>query len=183
MNPAKAWAMLGPRGAGLEISSPGFNRVTQADIAGMLAHWPKGPYLMGMVRFAGDQSLMPRLAAALLVEAHRIAQEQRWPNPDRRVPGMVQLALWELLHGEACRHCGGVGYHERPGMTPKHCTVCDGHRTRRMTEEERASHAHMSERHWRRDWSKRYEVIYQIAAGWESAALSLMRAELRRNGV
>lgn len=165
----------------MEMSSPGFARLTQADVAGMLSNFPTGPFLMGMVRYAGDESSAPALEAELVASASTIAQDARWPGGARRVPQLVKLALWELLYGARCRHCHGVGY-VMSGENPRHCEVCDGKRVRRMTELERASWAGMSERHWRRDWSARYETIYGLADSWEQTALSLMRRRLRENG-
>lgn len=183
MNPAKAWALLGARGAGLEITSPGYSSIGQSDVAGMLAHWPAGPFLMGMVRYAGDDGSRRALEAELTRNVTELALFEGWPGGALRVPLLVHLALLEKLHGARCRECGGAGYLTRRDGSARHCAVCDGKRVRRMTETERASLVGMSERNWRRGWSGRYESVYSIADKWDDECISRMRRELRNNGV
>lgn len=125
MNPANAWLLLTTRSPGVNFIPGGWGTVKPADVAAALGGLKRSRFLMGMGALAGDRSVLEDLVTYVNHELVMPAAEaggwkiRRGSEAYRR---LAALAVFELMNGDRCFVCNGVGEYAPPPV-PKRRSV------------------------------------------------------------
>lgn len=160
----------------------GFAHLTAAEIARLLQGVPRGPFLAGMLKEAGDMHVIKDLERALWARTTALSAEGNWPTK-RGEPNcrrMAGLAVYEFLMERPvkCATCRGRGYVRQDGNGVA-CPSCLSSGGQKMSSRMRAELVCMPFETWRSEWAPRYEAVHSVVQSWHSEALSRLARALR----
>lgn len=120
MNPANAWLLLTTRSPGVNFIPGGWGTVHPSDVAGALGGLERSRFLLGMAALAGDRYCLEELVNFVwseVIHPAAIAGEWKIRPGSEAYRRLAALAVFELLNGDRCYVCNGVGRYEPPAST------------------------------------------------------------------
>lgn len=190
MNPAKAFALLNPKGANLSgVPGGGYEKIDSYDIAFALSGLRKGPYLMGLAKHAGHLDALEDLEAEFYAHCRKTFTEWKLPMGHQRLRRMCQLAIYETVYQELCKACYGRGLRQkigRSGDSPSDCNYfqcgrCHGTGKVKLSKRRQSRAVGVSWSRWQALWSGRYEEIFAEAQEWAARAWRYLRGRINED--
>ncbi len=152
--------------------------ISPHEIAGMLAHLPRGPYSLALVKYALDLSAFHVLEEELMAQSLLCAREEHWDEEiSKRFP--VGLFYDLELIPDHCKRCRGHGEMIHRNGTFEICPICGGDGRRQISERRRSQYCQIDHRSWRRTWARRYRIVLASVLEWESVVVVKLIRELR----
>ena len=176
MRPERIIALLTPNstwsdgmpGGGPPVFSP-------EDAAFALSGLERGPYLLGRLVWAGDESVIDELLRVVLREASKLKEVRRWDIRQRpgQIRDLARVAVLDLLATTICKDCDGDGQ-----VFSKACPHCGATGYRRISDAERAKAFGVPRQNWKR-WRDRYHTIYGLIAEMHQSALTHVQRRMQ----
>ena len=181
MNPAKAFALLNPRGANLSgVPGGGFGKLEAYDIAYALSGLAKGPYLMGLAKHAGHADSLSDLESEFYAFCTTKFGGWKVPAGKQYIRRMCQLAIYETIYQEPCKACFGRGLRKKKD-NHYHCGRCHGTGKVKLSKRRQSRAVGVSWSRWQALWSGRYEEIFAEAQEWAARSWRYLRGRLHEN--
>lgn len=145
------------------------------DVAACLAGLDRGPYLLALYLWSGDESVTLELYSLLFVEAKNLAVKYNWrcKNEFERLFALIKMAMHELKKVNICNLCKGTGV-----KLHNTCDACYGDGKKRRTQTEYARICGVKVPNWKKCWDYKYNQILMILIDWEELAINHMLSKL-----
>ena len=174
-------AMLCAKTSNMEVSTHGQGGLTPYDISSALSGTPRGPYLLALVKYAGDETALDELIEHIDAMVEQTAEERKWKLRKREVLGKIsQLALIESeVVPQKCGQCKGRAWVIYRKLK-KPCMACGGTGNHSTSARSKARFLGIDWRTYRNTWSHRLDFIRGTLSQWEIDVSMKLVKELRR---
>lgn len=179
MSTAEKLALMTAHGVSIGHIPGGAPYLTAEDVAGALgmAHLKRGPYLLMLAKYCGDDTVLYELYNYAWFQAVDVANAKGWKPVKGKeyIRRMSVLAVDQVLKSQRCKSCKGVRW---VGNTS--CRRCDGSGMEAaMGGVKMSKELDMPVSTWYATWAPRYATIANEIMFWEVDALNRIQSRLR----
>ena len=130
------------------------NRLTRAELAGLLSGLGSVAMNLAFAKYAGDLESERMLIAQVRVWAAGVAVKESWHIVKGRptLSNMAALAVFESVRPNRCGRCAGRGV-----VSGRCCSVCNGTGYKALSGRKLADMLEVDQCSYRRIWNSRYE--------------------------
>lgn len=145
------------------------------DVAACLSGLERGPYLLALHLWAGDESIKLELYSLLFAEVKELATKLSWrcKNDYERLFLLIKMAMYELKKANICKFCKGTGV-----KLHNTCDECQGVGKKRRTQTEYAHSCGVKVSNWKKCWDSKYCQVMLILTDWEESGINHLLAKL-----
>ena len=151
MRPESLFSMQNPKIGSLTISNGGITEIDQAIAAGLCSGMPEKWYKAARLKYCLDESVKKWVEIELWSECAGIATREQWRMPKGKelLRKMCELAIIEL-------------------QTPRLFYLGSPWALR-------SEYLGIKKTAWFTNWSKKYEVVYQVLDGWTDSGYRYLK--------
>lgn len=133
------------------------DRLSRAEIAGLLSGLNEEAVNLALAKYAGDLSAERRLMSLVRLWAVDVALREDWKIVRGRptVVNMAALAVFEVVRPNRCKRCNGCGF-----VGNKVCLSCSGMTTKPLSGRSIAECLGIDEAAYRKLWKVRYDLCF-----------------------
>jgi hypothetical protein len=131
--------------------------LSKAELAGVLSGLDCLSMDLAFAKWGCDASAKSRLVSRVADRVCSAADKAGWLDGNVDICcKMASLAVDEVVSGNLCPRCRGVGV-----VGIKVCNVCDGTKHKALSGRAKAERIGVTQVQWCRVWSSRYEAVYK----------------------